>query len=304
MIPTSGRIAPLNACLRSLAAQENPNFEYEILVTCNPGSPGVAALVGAYQDRGLIVQYCPIETLGANRARNYGAQRAKGRYLLFLDDDTALPDPRFMCRLQERLGGHRAEVALGGYYLSPRGVSLAARVYNCAANLWMMKSLRTPRQRPIMVGGCTLIDRLVFLEVGGFEVARNGAAEELGLSHRVQARGHRVVLSPKISVHHHFQGGWTRLYGNAFRHGQVKPGVEEGRLDSIPSRQVISLLRRGQALDRSLGASRRAKLLIPGLAAYYFVVLTGSAFGRWVSRKPVDEGLLPEAVAPRSGPEL
>jgi len=132
-----------------------------------------------------------------------------------------------------------------------------------------------------MVGGCTLVDRRVFLEVGGFDVARAGAAEELALSQRVQAQGHRVILSQKLSVHHHFQGGWTRVLSNAYRHGRAKPSTQDPRLDSIPARQTISLIRRSLALDQALERRRNFQFLILSLAAYYVVVLVGATVGRW-----------------------
>lgn len=257
-----------------------------------------------FRAMGLPVQYYFSEGRGANRARNKGAKIAEGRYLLFLDDDTELPDWDFLKRIRDRVVGHRTEVALGGFYLSPQGSSLPARVYNCAANLWMMKASKSPHRRPVMVGGCTLIDRQIFWGVGGFEESQEGAAEELALSQRIQARGHKVVLSPQISVHHYFQGGWTRLYGNAFRHGQAKPANQNQRLDSISSRQVLSLLRRGRAIDRRLGESALARLLIPSLAAYYFVVLTGSTVGKWLGRRSnAQDGYL-EAVGSQSHPDL
>lgn len=148
------------------------------------------------------------------------------------------------------------------------------------------------------------MDRQVFWGVGGFEESQEGAAEELALSHRIQARGHKVILSPQISVHHHFQGGWTRLYGNAFRHGQAKPATQDQFLDSIPSRQVFSLLKRGKALDRRLGPSARSRLLIPSLAAYYFVVLTGSTIGRWLGRRSNGHNGILEGVRSQSQHEL
>ncbi|MCC7402952.1 MAG: glycosyltransferase family 2 protein [Bdellovibrionales bacterium] len=284
VIPTIGRTAALRRCLSSLVFQADPGFNFEIIVVSNPGQQAVAEVVEEFSLSGTLIRYLALEQSGANRARNLGASVATGRYLLFLDDDTELAGQDFLLNLTEFIEGPRAEVAWGGYYLSPSAADFSSRAYNCAANLWLMKSCKAPRRRPVMVGGCTLVDRQVFTQVGGFDLKQMGAAEELALSQRVQAQGHRVVLNRKLSVHHHFQGGWVRALGNAYRHGRAKPSTQDPRLDSIPMRQTFSLVRRSLVLDQTLERGRRFQFLIPSLAAYYVVVLVGATVGRWKLR--------------------
>lgn len=280
IVPTIGRTTALRRCLASLDLQDDPGFEFEVIVVSNPGQQVIVDLIAELASP-LMVRYLALDEPGANRARNLGAQSANGDYLLFLDDDTELIGVGFLRNLAELIDGPRAQAAWGGYYLSPSNSGISSRTYNCAANLWLMKSCKASRHRPVMVGGCTLVDRRVFLEVGGFDVARAGAAEELALSQRVQAQGHRVILSQKLSVHHHFQGGWTRVLSNAYRHGRAKPSTQDPRLDSIPARQTISLIRRSLALDQALERRRNFQFLILSLAAYYVVVLVGATVGRW-----------------------
>lgn len=84
---------------------------------------------------GLPVQYYFSEGRGANRARNKGAKISDGRYLLFLDDDTELPDKAFLGRIRDRIVGDRTEVALGDFIsvlkgrVCPPGFTIAQPIF-------------------------------------------------------------------------------------------------------------------------------------------------------------------------------
>ncbi len=88
IIPTHNRKEQLCKCLYSLAGQNYPKENYEIIVVADRCKDGTAEVIRAMQNS-FPVAISVIENGAGNAAssRNLGASKAKGDYLLFLDDD-------------------------------------------------------------------------------------------------------------------------------------------------------------------------------------------------------------------------
>ncbi len=88
VVATLGRSHELAALLRSLAAEERRDFEL-IIVDQNPDDrlvPVLASFVGL-----MTIIHLRTDRKGVCRARNLGAARARGQWLMFPDDDCWYP---------------------------------------------------------------------------------------------------------------------------------------------------------------------------------------------------------------------
>ena len=86
VIPTHNRRERLERLLRSLESQTAPNQDFDVIVVVDGASDGTEKMLNAFQ---VGYQLAVVSTTqgGPARARNEGAARATGTYLLFVDDD-------------------------------------------------------------------------------------------------------------------------------------------------------------------------------------------------------------------------
>ena len=91
IVPTLNRPAELPRALASIAAQQQMRAgDVEVIVVNDGGTPAAPAAVAA-RERGLPVTVLDHpRRLGLPSARNAGLDRARGRYVAFLDDDDVL----------------------------------------------------------------------------------------------------------------------------------------------------------------------------------------------------------------------
>jgi succinoglycan biosynthesis protein ExoA len=114
----TGRRAPmLDACLESLQAQEDPP-SFEILVVSDADSEVPAIVASRFADAPVAL----IPRANPGSARNVLIARARGEWLLFLDDDVTVE--RTLLRTIAALAEQHPEVdVLGGPNYTPRGSS-------------------------------------------------------------------------------------------------------------------------------------------------------------------------------------
>ena len=115
----------LERCIRSLEDQDIPKAEYELIVV-NDGSPDnsrevVLRLMNEFANIVLIDQ----ENRGVSVARNTGINKARGRYLLFVDpDDYVLPNSIGV--ITRLANDSEAEVVFLGYsFLNVNNICIA-----------------------------------------------------------------------------------------------------------------------------------------------------------------------------------
>lgn len=205
VVPAYNEEALLGSCLASVktafaAFQDAP---YELVVCDNNSTDGTAAAAAA---AGARVVFEPLRMIGM--ARNAGAARAEGEWLLFVDADSELSAGT----LGEALALMRGGRCVGGGALigfhapspPPWGRALTA--------LWNLIS----RSLRLAAGSFLFCRRDAFLAAGGFS-PQLYAGEELLLSRRLRRLGLAKGLSFEIitSAPHVSSGRKFRLYGFA-----------------------------------------------------------------------------------------
>lgn len=95
IIPTYCEEESIEWCLKSIQGQEFEKDRIETIVVDSNSPDNTRAIATKYAKKVIN-----IKTRGVGKARNVGAQEAKGDILLFLDADTVL-DPEFLINLAE-----------------------------------------------------------------------------------------------------------------------------------------------------------------------------------------------------------
>lgn len=97
IVPTFNRPNELRHCLEALAQQDFPHDAFEVIVADDGGAISPADVV-AEARRNLHVDLLVVDHGGPAHARNRAAERARGEYLAFTDDDCR-PDSRWLSTL-------------------------------------------------------------------------------------------------------------------------------------------------------------------------------------------------------------
>ncbi len=128
IIPTRNRPHQISACLDAIAQLRFPVESFEAIVVDDGGSVALDAYVDAYRPR-FQVSLIRQEQLGPAAARNLGAARARGTYLVFSDDDCR-PQPDWLSRLSTDIS-ESPEAAIGGLTVN----GLPENVYSTASQM-------------------------------------------------------------------------------------------------------------------------------------------------------------------------
>jgi GT2 family glycosyltransferase len=193
----------LERCLESLKVQTIFS-QLEVIIADNQstdGSDQLAVRLLEGWNNGRFIQNGG--NLGFCEGNNRPAAQARGQFLFFLNNDTWL-EPSCLETLVHEV---RAQGAQGGgplvlNYADDSFQSLGADGYD-------IFGLPSPRRswmdvRPVLMPeGCAfLIERRVFVEVGGFNADFFMYADEYDLGFRTWIAGYRLVAVPGARLHH------------------------------------------------------------------------------------------------------
>ncbi|MGD9656327.1 MAG: glycosyltransferase family 2 protein [Methylocystis sp.] len=229
VVPTRDRVDLLAPCLESLLHRSRyPQFEV-IVVDNDSVEPRTQALLQALQARDLRVKV--LHTRGPfnfSALSNAGARRARGDFLVFLNNDTEIVTPDWIERLLYFATAPDVG-AVGAKLLYPHGLvqhvgvllGMGGVAGHFGAGLaesdrgWMDRNV-APHEVSAVTGACMMIERRKFEDVGGFdEVDLPVELNDVDLCLRLTARGWRAICNTQtILIHHQSasrKGGSIRL---------------------------------------------------------------------------------------------
>jgi glycosyltransferase involved in cell wall biosynthesis len=153
------------------------------------------------------------------RAINIGAALARGRYLMTLDDDTALPDSMAFSKLQTVLEEHRDIGIAGGNNIVPEDTKPFVRrvMQEIPRRSWNMVSRITDSD--LAEHPCLMMRRAEFKALGGEnELIPRGLDPYLRQAYRQSNK--RVVVVPGVVYHHLPPENLRRLLCQFYRNGR------------------------------------------------------------------------------------
>ncbi|HKR62511.1 MAG TPA: glycosyltransferase [Thermoanaerobaculia bacterium] len=203
VIPTYNRLDMLLRVLDALDAQvEAPPFE---VIVINDGSTDETERVIA-QRKGITFR--TQANAGPGRARNHGVSLARGKFVLFIGDDT-VPEPRF---LAEHARVHRASnddplVACLGYTGWPHGTRVTAFMdyINDYGLQFGYKLIRDGEVVPFnfFYTSNISIDRELLLAHPFDTTFLSAAWEDIELAYRLDAQGLRIHYNARAVTRHY-----------------------------------------------------------------------------------------------------
>lgn len=208
IIPVWNCLELTRNCLTALS-QIKDQPEYEVIIVDNGSTDGTKEFLAELQGDVHIIGN--VENLGFAKACNQGAAAARGKYFVFLNNDT-IPQPGWLATLVAEVDTHAEVGIVGSKLLYPDGtVQHAGVVRDCAHRLpyHIYKNfaaghpaVNQRREFQIVTAACLLIRRALFDEVGGFDEEYVNGFEDADLCLKVRERGYVVVYQPRSVVIH------------------------------------------------------------------------------------------------------
>lgn len=216
IIPVFNRPAETEELLHSLSHQTRKGFE--VVVVEDGSTQSSKAVVEKYRDQ-LDISYYFKENSGPGQSRNYGCERAKGKYVIFLDSDIVLPES-YVATVEDALQADYSD-AFGG----PDRAHADFTPFQKAINFSMTSFLTTGGIR----GGKENMGKFhprsfnmgfskeVFEATGGFSSMRFG--EDVDLSIRILKQGFTTQLIREAYVFHKRRSTLRQFFKQVYNSG-------------------------------------------------------------------------------------
>jgi GT2 family glycosyltransferase len=210
------------------------------------------------------------DNLGFSRGNNQAAERAKGRYLFFLNNDTIVP-PGTLRRLLDYAGAHPEVGIIGPQLRDEEGVTqlsyrscptLGALLHRITWLRWtglFRQEYRryrgrdidapTPRPVEILMGAALFMPRHIFQDCGRWDEDYTFGGEDIDLCDRV-GRRHPVIYHPGIVITHFGRISSRQHIGYAY--SQTVVGVTRYLQKSGCSRVGLVFYKAALTLDAPL----------------------------------------------------
>lgn len=213
VIPVYNGEATIARCLESLLTQKSCGHGIEIIVVDDGSRDGTLAVASQYPGVRVVSQSI---NAGPAAARNRGAQEARGEIILFTDAD-CVPGENWVADMVRSFEDDPRVVGVKGVYRT-RQRDLTARFVQLE---FEFKYERMKQHEKIF-----FIDtysagyrRRIFLESGGFDTGFPMAStEDIELSFRLAAKGHRMVFNPRAYVYHQHPASWIDYMKRKFKY--------------------------------------------------------------------------------------
>ncbi len=215
IIPVFNRAAFTRACLqsieKSISAEELP---YEVIVVDNDSTDEVPELLRAWAESHSGARVVTMKrNSGFARACNEGARWARGKYLVFLNNDT-VPFPGWLEAMVQLAENEPQVGVVGSKLLYPDGriqhIGIAFDEDKNPRHIYRGSPANIPpacisREYQAVTGACLLVPKELFDTVNGFDEVYRNFFEDTDLCLKVRARGYRVMMCAD-SVLYHFEG--------------------------------------------------------------------------------------------------
>ena len=231
----------------------------ELLVIDNASTDGTAELSKEYRlDNGIPVVYLFEPRQGQCFARNAGLAAARGRFILFTDDDVRPPADWVEGMCAPLLAG-RAEAVAGGVRIAPH---LLRPWMGWRQRAWLASTDSIDAAEPDrMVGANMAFSKEVLKQVPAFDTelgpGASGFYDETLFTFQLREAGFRVAAALGVTVEHHFDE--SRLSRASFLDSARKLGRSRAYWSHHWEHREVPGPRRALALARLRLAKWRAR---------------------------------------------
>lgn len=204
IIPVFNQAALTQRCLEAVVGRSG----CEVVVVDDASTDATAERLDRWGDRITVVRHAANQ--GFATSCNDGARAARGRHLVFLNNDT-LPEPGWLDALLRHAAGNPGAAVIGAKLLYPTRTIQHAGVVICQDGYPRHVYSGFPEQHPatcrsrrfqVVTGACMLVRRPVFEGLGGFDAGYRNGFEDVDLCLRAGAAGHEVHYCAESVVVH------------------------------------------------------------------------------------------------------
>jgi len=230
IIPVYNRPQEVTELLESLAHQTVQDFE--IIVVEDGSQVSSQKLVESFQNR-LTLSYYFIPNGGPGKARNYGAAKAVGEYLIVLDSDCIIP-PDYIKNVLDEIKATNAD-AFGGPDKAADDFTNIQKAINYSMTSFFTtggirggkKKLDKFYPRSFNMG----IKKELYEQLNGFADMRFG--EDIDFSIRLYKTGSKVCLFPSAWVYHKRRTDWRKFFRQVYNSGIARINLYLNYPDSL-----------------------------------------------------------------------
>lgn len=217
VIPTFRRSRRVLECLESLRCQDFAEA-WEIVVV-DDGSPEPVQQLLAEGDAGPTIRVIRQPNGGPAAARNRGVGEARGRFVVFTDDD-CLPAPDWLGAIVDELSD-RDDALVGGTTFNGLPDDFFAMMNHLILDLVYEHFNADPDAAYFLASSNIACSRTRFLDVGGFDTSfpRPGG-EDRDFCDRWRMRGWPLVVRPTARVEHRHAQSLKRFVDLHVRYGR------------------------------------------------------------------------------------
>ena len=216
IVPVYNRPDEVDELLDSLTRQTCRDFE--VIIVEDGSERDCRNVVEAYGGR-LDVHYYMKQNSGPGQSRNYGAERARGEYLIVLDSDVVLPES-YLQAVSDELDAEPADAFGGPDSAHPSFTDTQKAISYSMTSFFTTGGIRGGKKkldkfypRSFNMG----IRRDVYARLGGFSRMRFG--EDIDFSIRIFKAGCRCRLFPGAWVWHKRRTDLRKFFRQVYNSG-------------------------------------------------------------------------------------
>ena len=214
IIPTYDRPEQLAICLESLNNQRLDRHTWEVIVVDDGSKKNIQKMIENLS-LNYSWHYFYQENSGPGKARNTGASKSRGKYLVFLDDDCEA-DQFWLVNLQKKM---RPNTLYGGKTIN----KLSENTLSETSQLLIDYLYETLIDTTLMFFTTNnfAVDSNSFLECGAFNTGfRLAAGEDREFSVRYKHLGYRLEYAPNALILHSHQLSFKSFLKQHFNYGR------------------------------------------------------------------------------------
>ncbi len=291
IIPVYNRPDEVDELLQSMTHQTLTDFE---VIVVEDGSARDCKEVCARYAGKLDLHYYMKENSGPGQSRNYGAERARGEYLIILDSDVVLPEG-YLQSVDDELRTLPADAFGGPDCAHPSFTPTQKAISYSMTSFFTTGGIRGGKKkmdkfypRSFNMG----IRRDVYKELGGFSRMRFG--EDIDFSIRIFKAGHACRLFPGAWVWHKRRTDFRKFFRQVYNSGIARINLYKKYPESL---KIVHLMpaafTAGTALLVILAAVMCQPLWLAPIVLYALMILADSS----MHNRSLRIGLLSVAAA-------
>ena len=256
IVPVYNRPDEVEELLQSLTCQTLKDFE---VIIVEDGSAKPCEKECASFSNQLDIQYYYKENSGPGQSRNYGAERAKGEYIIVLDSDVVLPKD-YLLAIDEELKRQPSDAFGGPDRSHPSFTNVQKAISYSMTSFFTTGGIRGGKKkldkfypRSFNMG----IRRDVYSQLGGFSNMRFG--EDIDFSIRIFKAGCKCRLFPEAWVWHKRRTDLRKFFRQVFNSGIARISLYKKYPESLKLVHMMPMV-------FTLGVAAWIIMLIVGIA--------------------------------------